>query len=274
MTDFLASAAQDGVYIAFDPDAENKVLDLNDSPYADGFTETISIRAAQILGNGWTIRNLFFSGIAYVFQIEGTELDSLHLENVVASIPQKALLYTTSSLCWKNSSFSCEISTANAMGYLFYNTGEAQFVNCSFHVRFNGTMSHLTYRCVFDTCNLEVYFTWSSIPFNSTVLKSTVVRGRIEISGTGNKKIINGGSMESSYFAVQFCRPEGDTTEPCLWFYVGSYITTCFLDKDLLGEGISFITNNTNAFLGLTTSQCEDAAYLSSIGFPCVEVGV
>lgn len=271
-TDFLTAAAMTDAYIAFDPDAENKVLDLNDTPYADGLTETVFINAAQIRGNGWTIRNFYFTAQAHAIQISGTEIDALHLINAVVSVPQNALIYAPNGMCWKNSSISSVISTGGASGYLLKGTTDAEFINCSFYVQFNGKMTNLFHYGVLNTCNLEMYFTYSGIPFSNTSMKSTSVRGTVYISGSSNLKMIDKGSLDSSYFAVEFLRPEGDTTSPKIWFYADRYPTICFYDADLLGEGVGFLCNNMNAFLGLTTAQCKDAAYLMSIGFPCVEV--
>ena len=44
----------ENAYIAFDPDVENKVIDMTENPV----TKTIKLYCWHILGNGWTIRNI------------------------------------------------------------------------------------------------------------------------------------------------------------------------------------------------------------------------
>lgn len=47
----------ENAYIAFDPDAENKIIDMTENP----ITKTIRLYCWHIIGNGWTIRNLHSS---------------------------------------------------------------------------------------------------------------------------------------------------------------------------------------------------------------------
>lgn len=280
-TDFLTAAAITGAYVAFDENAENKVIELNDTEYADGLTSTVNINAAQILGNGWTIRNLYFSAQSNLFLINGTQIDSLNLLNLVTSTPSCSVMYCLGSMCWSNSSFSGSISFGASNGQVINCTtssGGDTFRNCSFCLECNlsSSIQRVFYNGTYESCNLELYFSLVSPTSQQSFLQmcrmqNSCIRGRAYVSGTGAKLMVNGGTMNSTYFALHIQQSEGEESTPAIQFKASSYTTVCFYDADLIADALT-VTSNTASMVGLTTAQCKDAAYLTSIGFPCVEV--
>ena len=60
LADLRTAVGTAGAYVEMDPDASTKILDLNGSA-TNPVTQRLDINCASLAGNGWRIRNLYFS---------------------------------------------------------------------------------------------------------------------------------------------------------------------------------------------------------------------
>lgn len=269
-SDFLQAASVSGAYVEFDKNSPNKTLDLNDTEFRNGFTETITVNAAQIKGNGFEIKNFYFTGSADAFSFGTCSVYDLSFADVVASVPSSYFL-TAQNLEWENGIFTCRIGSAGSTSYF---ADKVNFKKCSFNLKFDGRMWRSFQDCDLSDCNviLDYEISGGEYAFEDTSMKNVFVGGEILISAAGTHKIVDGGALDSFCFAADVSKVDGITEETKIWFYADTYTTTCIIDADRIADGIGFSTNETNSMLELTTAQCKNAEYLTSIGFPCAEV--
>ena len=178
---------------------------------------------------------------------------------------------TAQNLEWESGVFSCRIGAAGSSASFAEN---AVFKKCSFNLKSDGRMWRNFRSCSLTDCNVIFNYEISGgeYAFEDTSMKNVFVGGEILISAAGTHKIVDGGTLDSVCFAVDVSKVDGITEETRIWFYADTYTTTCIIDADRIADGIGFLTNETKSMLELTTAQCKNAEYLTSIGFPCAEV--
>lgn len=256
-TDFKALCGTTNKYIAFDPDAENKVIDMNDTEDCLGLSESLFIYA-HVEGNGWEIRNLFTN--THTLRGSQNKINNLHFVNVLS----------------------------NSV-YLFF-TG-MNFTNCSFSVLFMTTPCFISATKVISAENCSFYFRFmdnaeGTVLFNSSVtLKncdivmdgtvrglSLMNSGKLQNSRiTGNLRL-NGGKLElgcavngaqHNVYALQVTG-EGEVS------VTNAAGLICIMDTQIIADTLTLSLNETN-WHGLTTAQMQDADYLmNTLNFPCV----
>lgn len=286
--DFLTAAAVSGAYVEFDDAATNKVIDINDTAYAAGLTDTIALNCAHIAGNGWAIRNLYINWADIdLFNVPSGKtvaVEDLTCPSIVMYTPSaKKLLSASGSVELKNCHFSgLYTCSSSATGYagLIYGASAATCVlrRCTVNIKLDDKCKRTTFlRVMFDTCNIMLDMdghSWHSSTgtnniFVNCVITNCVLRGEFSnVGGSSTECILLETScvLRSSYAAItiggEYNRHVGLS---------GTFDSVCFADKDLLSNSIyySMYGSEVNVKL-LTTAQCKDAEYLTSIGFPCV----
>ena len=95
LADLRTAAGTAGAYVEMDPDASTKILDLNGSA-TNPVTQRLDINCASLAGNGWRIRNLYFSSPSDHFLVSTTtavtQVSDLHFDNLVCNNGAKSLL--------------------------------------------------------------------------------------------------------------------------------------------------------------------------------------
>lgn len=286
--DFLTAAAVSGAYVEFDDAATNKVIDINDTAYAAGLTDTITLNCTHIAGNGWAIRNLYINwadiNLFTVPDGKTVTVEDLKCPNIVMNTPSaKWVVRAIGSAEFKNCHFSglytCSPSATSSAG-LITGASAATCVlrRCTVNIKLDDKCKRTTFWSVmFDTCNIMLDMdgrSWHSSPetnniFRNCVITNCVLRGEFSNLGGSSVECVLFESncvLRSSYAAItiggEYNRHVG---------LRGTFDSVCFADKDLLSNSIYYNKSSSEANVKLlTTAQCKDAEYLASIGFPCV----
>jgi hypothetical protein len=286
--DFLTAAAVSGAYVEFDGAATNKVIDINDTAYAAGLTDTITLNCAHIAGNGWAIRNLYINwadiNLFTVPDGKTVTVEDLKCPNIVMNTPSaKWVVRAIGSAEFKNCHFSglytCSPSATSYAG-LITGASAATCVlrRCTVNIKLDDKCKRTTFWSVmFDTCNIMLDMdgrswegsTGTNTIFRNCVITNCVLRGEFSNLGGALSELIlfeNDCVIRSSYAAIAM---RGDANRHCS--LSGSFDSVCFFDKNILTNGIYYNKSSSEANVKLlTTAQCKDAEYLASIGFPCV----
>ena len=280
--DFKTAIAASGAYVVLDPDASSKVIDLNGSD-TNPVTDRLDFNCASLEGNGWRIRNLYFSSTADHLLNSDTgcnhEIKNLHFDNLVCNNGAKSLLCMPKSTMTACSFTGMKYFAAGA--YLLVagsSTHSMTCKSCTFAMQAQG--SGIPYgiatRCDFTDCNfmLDMPFTVEGGRrgnlFSYSGLEDCLMRGSLALSGTGNSGLlyITDGNkpMKNSFIAVEFT----NTSEYTIGLYPVKATATSCIVKDLIGSGITYYNGDNIQYV--TAAQGKDAAYLNSVGFPVTEV--
>ena len=283
LADLRTAAGTAGAYVEMDPDASTKILDLNGSA-ANPVTQRLDINCTSLAGNGWRIRNLYFSSTSDHFLVStttaATQVSDLHFDNLVCSNGAKSLL----------SMANTTLTGCSFTGVKYFAAGAYQLVagssthsmtckSCTFAMQAQG--SGIPYgiatRCDFTDCNfmLDMPFTVAGGTrgnlFSYSSLVDCLMRGSIALhctaNGNGLVYITDGNKpMKNSFIAVEFT----NTSEYTIGLYPVKATATSCIVKDLIGSGITYYNGDNIQYV--TAAQGKDAAYLNSIGFPVTEV--
>ena len=280
--DFKTAIAASGAYVVLDPDASSKVIDLNGSD-TNPVTDRLDFNCASLEGNGWRIRNLYFSSTADHLLNSDTgcnhEIKNLHFDNLVCNNGAKSLLCmpkSTMTAC----SFTGVKYIATGCYPIAYGTSSYSCTvkSCTFAMQQlgSGILYGLATRCDFTDCN---FFLDAAIAvesgrrmnaFSYCTLADCLMRGSVAFSttGSGASVYITDGNkpMKNSFIGVDFT----NTSDYTISLYPGSATAATCVVSDLIGSGISYY-NGTNVYW-VTEEQGKSAAYLNSIGFPVTEV--
>ena len=280
--DFKTAIAASGAYVVMNPDATTKVIELNGSD-TNPVTDRLDFNCASLEGNGWRIRNLYFSSTADHLLNSDTgcnhEIKNLHFDNLVCNNGAKSLLCMPKSTMTACSFTGMKYFAAGA--YLLVagsSTHSMTCKSCTFAMQAQG--SGIPYgiatRCDFTDCNfmLDMPFTVEGGRrgnlFSYSGLEDCLMRGSLALSGTGNSGLlyITDGNkpMKNSFIAVEFT----NTSEYTIGLYPVKATATSCIVKDLIGSGITYYNGDNIQYV--TAAQGKDAAYLNSVGFPVTEV--
>ena len=283
LADLRTAAGTAGAYVEMDPDASTKILNLNGSA-TNPVTQRLDINCASLAGNGWRIRNLYFSSPSDHFLVSTTtavtQVSDLHFDNLVCNNGAKSLLSMANTTLTGCSFTGVKYFAAEA--YLLVagsSTHSMSCKSCTFAMQAQG--SGIPYgiatRCDFTDCNfmLDMPFTVESGRrvnlFSYSGLEDCLMRGSITLSGTGNGGLlyITDGNkpMKNSFIAVEIT----NTSEYTIGLYPVKATATSCIVSDLIGSGIT--CNSGSNIQYVTAAQGKNAAYLNSVGFP-VTAGV
>lgn len=261
------STSSDGSYIAFDPNATDKVIDMNEV-YPEG-CPTLNLRLRHLNGNGWTIRNLYVKSI-WINLGDGNDNNNAIYNLSVESFRHES----TSPFIRANFTnyyrdgqviHDCSFSGITKASVFFYGTSWTPVClkKCSFNIEYNGTS---TFRLT-NSCDSE-------INFENNVVKIVMRTGAIYSSGF----LKQSGNVINNLFDITTIASES--------FKISS--SSCnFTDNVIIGNhsgditcshsgqtGVSIFNSDTmpnvvstDYLIGCTSAQLLDAAYLSSIGF-------
>ena len=261
-----------GVYVHFNPDAENKIIDMNDI-YPEG-CPSYDIGSSEIYGNGWEIRNLYlknplFYAAAYGV-INGFKFTSFRHETSSPFLAAEYSYYDNYGCLFEKNIFS-GITKSN----VFFNENLGQKIelyNSSFDLIIS---DDVTFRLA------------NGISSGSGNFKKDIMFNNIKIQLTGNSKINpNGlfGECPNHNFANNRINVIANTG--CDFPIAQS--AAGFSGNVILGSNTGVIsplgsgtcsgvniynsdtlnyTGTDSRFKGCTTEQLRSAEYLQSIGF-------
>ncbi len=283
--DFVTTANTNGVYMELPADAENKVMDVNDSSYRNGKPKMLELRCASLNGNGWTIRNLNITdtdNAIYTTDARTVVVRNLHFENLRANTGSNSFFHLNPCL-FEDCSFACVHThgdSASSFNKLINSTIQPVMRRCAISITKEGTGSAEKYfrNLQLDTCtitlDLPLYGTNQNlILFWNCNVSNCIIRGQASVifnaASNHTLYLTSGGTWRYSYFAVDWTNASDASIAASLAASEAS--SMCFLDASRIGTNFSPFTDAEN-FRGLTTVQAKDATYLSGIGFTCLEV--
>ncbi|MBE6850275.1 MAG: hypothetical protein E7504_00825 [Ruminococcus sp.] len=264
-TDFKALCSSDEHYIAFDPDAENKVIDLNETEDRGGLQSNLLFHA-KVNGNGWRIRNLvtngYFLGMADGWNYAAITAENLHFENLI--VQGGKLFYG-----------NCHFVGCSFSGYLFNDAKLFSVLNvsggyveaCTFNLHVNRSMESIFSCSMMLHCNIRLTgkLSGSISEGNEYVwMRNCSVTGSVELNG-GILELGTSPYDENIMIALQ-CRGTGSIRT------INSAASACIIDRDLIDDPI--LTDiSTDNWYTLSTEQMQNADYLiQTVGFPCVQI--
>ncbi|MDD7556168.1 hypothetical protein [Ruminococcus sp.] len=283
LADLRTAAGTAGAYVEMDPDASTKILDLNGSA-TNPVTQRLDINCASLAGNGWRIRNLYFSSPSDNFLASTTtavtQVSDLHFDNLVCNNVAKPLLSMANTTLTGCSFTGVKYFAAGV--YLLAagsSTHSMTCKSCTFAMQAQGSSISfgIANRCDFIDCNfmLDMPFTVEGGRrgnlFSYSGLEDCLMRGSITLSGTGNGGLLNitdgNQPMKNCFIAVEFT----NTSEYIINLYPAKATATSCIVSSLIGTGITYYNGDNVQYV--TAAQGKSAAYLNSVGFP-VTAGV
>lgn len=257
-TDFVALCGKAGAYIAFDPNAEHKVIDMNETERRSGLSGNIALYA-NVVGNDWEIRNLFANG--HWFVGNNNTVKKLHFVNLISSnskVFQGKLTFE-----------SCRFSIMFLSTACFGDSGDSSNLNnCSFHFRFMDNPASSVLFSGYWTLRYCDIILEGPVKGLSLMTVSTQrycrVTGHIQLNG-GTFQIAAGNLRANFDMVAVHVTGTGTVSAQ----YPSN--TVCVVDTEIIDKSLT--VSLANNYFGLTTAQMQDPAYLmETMGFPCVEV--
>lgn len=267
-------------------------IELNGTPYAENFIP-IPVNWSSLDGNGHKIRNILVSkpvGYASVFNvmIGGTiDISGLMLENTVISgevitlfapgtgITASINLYdcalmlkishnsdysyteAISMMHGEGLTVSSDLSVISISGTL--RTGYAVFYGGS--VRRSQLILDLLTHDTSSSGSTEKSF------FRRVTVSDSWLTGSISCDIISSSNMFH---MSDSKSIFSNCYQAVSMNNINRVYWSGDFVSACFYDNDLMADASYYSTQSRSSiFYGLTTAQCKDPEYLSSIGFIC-----
>ncbi len=258
--DFKTLCSLPQAYIAFDTNVETKVIDMNATEERKGLTEDLII-AANIIGNGWEIRNLVTNGYRIVCGENAVHIENLHFTNIINSSDEV--------FCGAFQFTRCCISGVFLSNNCLFDDSYGSAEECAFNLHClsdaaNGILFgnyHLSY------CNIHLGGSMMGCTLVlSGSLSNCCLTGAITLEG-GYLHLSNGLNAGVDRYNVVTLSVSGTGTVTST-----SVSGACIANADLITGSI--VNNVTGAnWHALTTSQMQDADYLLNVvGFPCVQI--
>ena len=263
--DFVTAIGTSGAYVTF-PDTPG-VIDLNDVA-PEGVTSKITTNCVSIDGKGWSIRNLYSKGAHDVFEIYGNNLtiDALHFLNLYVDFQGGSNYclwhrYSGSGnfVSINNSKFSGIFTNAGSNSSLFHSDGSwerAYITSCAFNVKLDSGI------CIMVGDVALSYFNYTTYKLSGN--SSSQISGKyFNCLFTGESASTSVSLSSGSNYNVFDVDFTGATSFSCS----APSGSLNLINSDKLPTGATVGTG----FVGVTTAQLGDAAYLASLGFPIVE---
>lgn len=249
--DFLTIDTTSSVYVEWDKNIENKVIDFNNIQ-PEGFSETIFL-PYSVNFTGWTLKNLHSTAVCVFSKPTGaekSEIKNLTIENFYFT-GNKAF----SEISFENCIFS-GIINAKGNHIFFY---ECLFVCSSLNAKANilssgFTLILRTYGGAAEIRNSDIVL---DVTANAVIICDSGRLYNSRISG----KILSASTSKSNItiYADYSCVFNLESNLP---LYCSTPSTVSIYNSDLA------TANTAKNFIGVTTEQLKDATYLASIGFP------
>ena len=266
--DFVTAAGTSGAYVAF-PTTPG-VIDMND--VAPGGVEETTVRCANIQGNGWSVKNLYCAGDNVFRAVGNVSVSDLHFLNFYVDFQNEnnkffwnqGLNYLETSLIGCQFSGELHSSASSQNVGLFCNSGYSSFIRryrCALNVKLDNSCA-LFYASGTSNTNNNLSFTTIKLSGNSEkniagdyinclfTGKSKAAEAAITYNGRSNFNVFDVDFKEAAAFSCS--APSGSLN---------------LINSDKLPAGAVIGTG----FVGVTTAQLGDAAYLASLGFPIAE---
>ena len=225
---------------------EGERWDMNEIA-PEGVTGNIPVNCAKIVGNGTSIWNGHFYGS---FQVSGTEIEDFHFINFLAD----RLIQNSNAPTYNRCMFSGLISGGGRV----IATGDATWNRCAANVESQSTN---------DSASSHDVFT-GTVSYCRIIYHAANIK-RIRFTGFSNCEFVLYAPQCTTIYVEQLvnCTIRGNLST-CT--YVGYYSykygsSTNIVNMDDLAEGAQL---RFTALVGVTDAQMNDAAYLSSVGFP------
>lgn len=255
--DLKAVSVTKGVYVRLDPDAESKVMDINETSDALGLQENL-LFYANIEGNGWEIRNLCTGG--YDIRTSGNTLTDLSFVNLISG----ALRVFWGSVFCTNCKFSILFVKKPVLSVP---NGASKFTGCAMHLYF------------LNTPDSVVFYGNTTLSYCDIVLDGSVKGlslldyGRMENCRVTGQLQLNSGDLTlgsyNKYTAYNVIAVAVTGSGQVLSKYASD--TLCLVDTELIADGITIALLDN--WVGVTTAQLQDAEYLmNTLHFPCADV--
>jgi len=259
-------------------------IDANDTPYAEGW-EVVHLNCYSLDGNGHCIRNIFINSVSksYAFIRDSSELhiSNLNIENaVIMSNGQASLFYgstaqgtpsfTEIKLFLSNVNITAELRTEKV-------SSPSTFSVISGNIAVQINDSTLNTRIIADynynfingncfNCHIRLDLTFFDSSSSYTAVKgsanNTMITGTINYTGASSSvRFVLADYLNNSYFVIKSTGITSMTIKNCT--------SVCFYDHDVLGLTVSIAGSGSSFLKSLTTEECKDADYLTSIGFIC-----
>ena len=242
---------------------QGAVWDFNEL-YPDGISSAVSVQAAEIKGNGTTIKNAHSSGVLLSFEYNATtKLDALHIENFACE-SGSLLLSTSASNGQRFEVTGCRFSgilPANCNYFCGGSYKYPNFTSCSFAL---------------DCATSGQFFLGFANNYGNGSAKYCRIRVQLPNAGTGYSGFFQ---RNCTWCKIDVDQPGADSLwvdgaaanvyggdMPNVTAYIGShsaaYISLINSDEIPHLAGVSGYT------AAVTSDQLHDAAYLAGIGFP------
>lgn len=240
-------------------------IDFSDhDTYRYGVSSRIIYSSGFILhGNNHKIRNLIVKQATSASTIMFGTMYDVIFENII-------LIGILGHSVFSGKCVRCKFGT-----YLF-NASAATYPkyceDCSFHVRgiASGTPFYLSDSgATFKRCHIhfDLVSDGSELTaFSSGSIYDTYFTGRCKFTSDMNR-VLGAGSWYTSYASVEIAIP--NTNETLSSEGAAMYGGISFINIDLLPQNVA---DSISRLYKLTDSQCRDANYLASIGFPVVPI--
>lgn len=267
-------------------------IELNGTPYAENFIP-IPVNWSSLDGNGHKIRNILVSepeGYASVFDVMvgGTiDISGLMLENTVicgnvitlfasgTGVKASINLYDCALMLKISHNSSCSYIEGISMLH-----GEGMTVSSDLSViSISGTVK--TDYAIFyggsvrrsqvildllthDSSNASL--TECSL-FRRVTVSDSWLTGSISCDVLSSTNMFHVSDRSSSF---SNCYQAVSMNNISRVYWSNTFASACFYDNDLMADASYYSTQSRSSiFYGLTTAQCKDPEYLSSIGFIC-----
>lgn len=263
-SDFVTAVGTSGAYVEF-PEGGG---DIGMNSYAPTGIETVNVRCVSIKGNGWTIRDLYCSGRDAFYLTSDVGIVGLNFLDFYFDDQGSRCKFFGGddnrrqyafTLCSFSGIIDGNATSHSCIFYWSYYWSEVKLSQCAINIRCGGSAvilsagGSVSSDNYLEFCNIRIR--GSGIAFDGKVdLRNCYLTGEsvcteldVRYSSKSNYNIINIDYREASAF---------DCT--------GNSGAINLINTDLLPAGAVI----GGGFIGVTTAQLHDAAYLASLGFP------
>ena len=270
--EFERVVTKSGVIIKFNPDAENKIIDMNEI-YPEG-CPSYSIGSSEIYGNDWEIQNLYLKNPLFYASTYG----------VISGFKFTSFRHETSSPF-----LSAEYSYNNACGCLFEKNSFTGITRSNVFLGISGSSTIEVYNNSFNLMiSDDVTFRLANgITDEYGNYKKDIAFNNIKIQLTGNSKINSNGLFGECYNHI-FANNRINVIANTGCDFQIAQTASGFSGNVILGSntgaisplgsgtcsGVNIYNSDTlnytgtdSKFKGCTTEQMRNAEYLRSIGF-------
>ena len=247
-------------------------LDVNDTQWASGWT-SVTLQFKEFDGNGYEIRNINYNGTgtAITVNTSNATVKRANFNNFISAGSASCIRNTASNnLYFNECNFGFDVNT----NHIFDVAGSTSYVvfnRCAFTLsgvvlkQFNRLAygDNMMTNCHVNLSNLKLPNAISGsqeLAFINLNATRVSILGKATKDATGTVRWFSQASQ--CFVAVDMA----DSLYKPTIFSNRNPTTSCFYDKDLMGETLTAQTN----VHALTTAQCKDKDYLNSIGFVVV----